>query len=150
MTNVAGTVLDIPRRCGRQTRRNNVLRDTPEDYWRCAVFVAFLDELLQQLDVRFTVLTAKALTGLKLLPSNIEKLAEEDVVQLKEWYGPDLPSRPSLSAEINLWRTRWQYSENKPQNLWSTITETPQKMYPNVHRILYLLLFIPLVSAGVE
>ena len=84
MANVAGTVLNIPRRCGRQTKRNNVPPDTLEDYWRRAVFVPFLDELLQQLGVRFTALIAKALTGLKLLSSNIEKVPEENVIQLRE------------------------------------------------------------------
>lgn len=32
-TNMAGTVVLIPRHCGRQTMRNNVKTNTPEIYW---------------------------------------------------------------------------------------------------------------------
>ena len=60
-------------RCSRKNRRNNVPADTPEAYWRWAVFVPFLDELLEQLMSRFPALTAQALIWLKPLPKSLQK-----------------------------------------------------------------------------
>lgn len=43
--------LSIPRRCGRQTQRNNVPSDNPEDYFRRAIYLPFLDMMIQQLNL---------------------------------------------------------------------------------------------------
>ena len=48
--------LSIPRRCSRQTLRSNVEADTAQAYWRCSVFIPFLDHLLSELSSRFTQL----------------------------------------------------------------------------------------------
>lgn len=43
---VSDHVLSIPRRCGRQTQRNNVPGDTPKDYFRRAIYLPFLDMMI--------------------------------------------------------------------------------------------------------
>lgn len=91
MAEVAGTTMAIPRRCGRQNRRNNVAGDTPEVYFRRVLFAPFLDDLLQQLESRFDAMSVKALIGLKLLPRNVGSLSDEELVDLEERFGEDLP-----------------------------------------------------------
>ena len=46
MANTSGLDgISIPRRCGRQTARNNVESSSPEEYWRRVVFVPFMDHI---------------------------------------------------------------------------------------------------------
>jgi hypothetical protein len=45
-------IITIPRRCGRQLYRVNIAASTPEDYFRLAVFIPFLDHFLVQMDDR--------------------------------------------------------------------------------------------------
>ena len=49
MAEVAGATLAIPRRCGRQNRRNNMPGETAEVYYRCVLFIPFVDDILEQL-----------------------------------------------------------------------------------------------------
>ena len=65
MAATAGTEIQISKRCGRHARITNIPADTPAEYWKQSVFVPSSDELLQQLEVRFTALTAQALPELK-------------------------------------------------------------------------------------
>lgn len=44
--------IEIPRRCGRQMYRTNTPASTPEEYFRLAVFVPFLDSFLMQMHER--------------------------------------------------------------------------------------------------
>ena len=151
MAEMAGTTMSIPRRCGRQTRCNNMPRETPEVYYRRVVFVPFMDDLLDQLRNRFTGMTAKALTGFKLLPANVTNLSDQDVADLKEQFEPDLPSPDTLQAEISVWK-KWECADihPKPDSLSEVLAVTNQLMYPNIHRMLYILMIIPVTSAGVE
>ena len=38
----------MPRVSGGQTQRNNVTATSPEEYYRCAVTIPFVDHLLQE------------------------------------------------------------------------------------------------------
>ena len=63
MANITWIVISIPRRCMRQTMRNNIAADTPEIYWHRIIFdackqlfVIFPDHLLQEFDTRFSAI----------------------------------------------------------------------------------------------
>lgn len=83
--------LSIPRRCSRQTLRSNVEADTPQAYWRHAVFIPFVDHLLSELSTRFTQLNKKAIQGLLLLPPNLTSLTEAKILEIFEHFNEDLP-----------------------------------------------------------
>ena len=63
--------LYIPRRCERQTLRSNCPRGTADEYWKCAVFIPFLDHLIAELEGRFSAVASSAIQGLLLLPSHL-------------------------------------------------------------------------------
>ena len=49
MANAAGLeTMSIPRRCRRQTARNNVESSTPGEYWMRAVFVPFMNHVIKE------------------------------------------------------------------------------------------------------
>ena len=50
----------IPRRCGRQTQRDNVPGDSPEEYFCRTITIPFVDELLQHMQTRFSGLQSKS------------------------------------------------------------------------------------------
>ena len=45
--------LTVPRRCGRQTKRNTVPAETVEVYCKRAVFVPYVDHIITELNPRF-------------------------------------------------------------------------------------------------
>ena len=58
-----------PRTCGRQTMRDNVQSEGPEDYFRKSIPIPFLDYTINEMKTRFTDLHARAALGLQLVPS---------------------------------------------------------------------------------
>ncbi|XP_078679498.1 52 kDa repressor of the inhibitor of the protein kinase-like [Branchiostoma floridae x Branchiostoma belcheri] len=152
MAERVGNNMEIPRRCGRQTQRSNVEADSPEVYFRRSVFLPFVDSMVEQLATRFQQLTAHACRALLLIPSNLDNLQEDHIQQLQQFYEPDLPSPHTFRQEIRLWRTQWQGVPDKPHSLELTTCHPSSnpRVYPNVCKMLHLLLMTPVTSAGVE
>ncbi|XP_066274145.1 52 kDa repressor of the inhibitor of the protein kinase-like [Branchiostoma lanceolatum] len=152
MAQGVGNTMDIPRRCGRQTQRSNVEADSPEVYFRRSVFVPFVDGMVEQLATRFQQLSALACRALLLIPSNLHNLQEDHILQLQQYYEPDLPSPLSFRQELRLWKAEWQGEEDKPTSLESTTCHPSSnpRVYPNVCTMLHLLMLTPVTSAGVE
>ena len=145
--------LTIPRRCGRQTQRNNVAGDSPEVYWRRCMFVPFLDYLIAELSRRFDQVASIAVLGLSLIPSHLPDLTDEQANQLDASYSEDLPSPSTFHQELKLWRRKWDPVEKgpaEPTNLQETLCATNHHLFPNISRILYLLLLSPVTTAQVE
>ena len=142
--------LNIPRRYGRQTQRNNVPGDTPSEYFRRAIYLPFLDMMIQQLNLRFSSLTAKVAQALCLIPSCLddESLQVADL----EYFQEDLPSPSSLPQEIQLWKVLWRNQDNKTDDISSTLCDSRfcSVMFPNISKILNLLLLTSVTSSGVE
>ena len=95
-----------PRRCGRQTKRNNVPSTSTEEYCKLAVFIPTLDHLISELGCRFSRIHEHATQGMFLIPDNLSSMtiAEKDnVCKAFEWA---LPSPLTFSQEVDLWKTK--------------------------------------------
>ena len=142
--------LSIPR-CSRQKLRSYVEADTPQAYWRRSVFLPFVDHLVSELSARFTQLNKKAIQGLLFLPPNLTSLTVEKVVELHEHFCEDLPTPEAFKQEVKMWKQRWNYcSTPGPNSLSETLKQVNSKAYPNIFRVLQLLLVDPVTAATVE
>ena len=148
----AGVEITIPRRCGRQTLRNNIPSDIPEVYYRRTIFIPFLDKIISELETRFSQLAKCATRAMHLIPSNLHNLVETSINELNEFYGPDLPFRTSLRQEIRLWRQLWGKATYLPTGISETLTSdcVSYTSYPNICTILHILMLTAATSAGVE
>ena len=125
---------------------------SPEEYWRIAVYVPFLDSLISQLTSQFSAQTQVAVKALLLLPANLHKLTEEDVLDIQTAYESDLPDPSNLGAEVELWRKRWENFSVEKQltGIKETLVATNERLFLNISRVLHLVLVIPVTSANVE
>ena len=148
MTN-SDAVLEIPRRCGKQSQRNNEPADTPKQYYKIAVYIPFLDSLLQQFTTRFGDLAQQAIRALSLIPSNI---GQQDEISSLDYYRDDMPSPDTLRQEVVMWRAMWKSQQMKATTLAGTISDSRAcaTMYPNITTIINLLLLTSVTSSGVE
>ena len=112
MTN-SDAVLEIPRRCGKQSQRNNAPADTPKQYYKIAVYIPFLDSRLQQFTTRFGDLAQQAIQALSLIPYNI---GQQDEISSLDYYRDDLPSPDTLRQEVVMWRAMWKSQQNETNN----------------------------------
>jgi len=146
MAKAAGIDLSMPRLCARQTMRANISSESPEIYWRRAIFIPYLDNLIAQLSSRFTDFSQVAMQGLGLIPNNLANLTEENVRKIATYFEEDLPCIQSIEQEVELWRRQWQSAEKKPTNIQTTLQEMNEHLYPNISALFHILLLDPVTS----
>ena len=76
---------------------------TPEEYYRRALTIPFLEHLITELQERFTAHVQKASSGLRLVPSimrNSSSNNEEKVKEFINMYESDLPNPLTVNAEL--------------------------------------------------
>ncbi len=120
MSLVEGVGLEpsVPRTTVRQKHRNNQPYDTPEEYYRRAVYVPFLDHVNQEIGLRFGTLQKKASQLLCLVPSMYESGVWSGLSELREIYHGDLPNPAILEVEYGRWQRKWIHVEDdKPDSL---------------------------------
>ncbi|XP_071835292.1 52 kDa repressor of the inhibitor of the protein kinase-like [Apostichopus japonicus] len=143
--------LSMPRRCGQQTMRSNIEANSPEDYWRKAIFITYLDHLISEFNSRFTHASKVATRSLSLLPAHIHNLNDEEMSDIHQFYAADMPSPNTFTHEINLWKREWRSTiEDRPKDIEETLNRMNKSFYPNITQILRLLLMLPVSSASVE
>ena len=105
--------------CGRQTQRSNVSSADVSEYFRKSVTVPFLDHLLTELNNRFSTLHERAMTGMKLMPS--EMLLNLQVDDF-EYFFEDV-DKDCLASENHQWSILWKGKENVPSNVVEAATK---------------------------
>ncbi|XP_069104128.1 52 kDa repressor of the inhibitor of the protein kinase-like [Argopecten irradians] len=145
--------LDIPiskpRTCGRQSKRNNVPAQSPEDYYRKSISIPVLDHLLEEMKTRFTSLHQRAALGLMLVPSELDE-RNIDIGALTEFFGDDLPSSRTLEAEMRQWKIFWKENPEKPSSISATIKACDKDFFSNIHTILKICGTFPVTSCECE
>ncbi|XP_071177886.1 52 kDa repressor of the inhibitor of the protein kinase-like [Mytilus edulis] len=152
MAEIADTELVIPRRCGRQTQRSNVPGDTPQDYFKRAVYLPYIDALIQEYSSRFNSLSQKAVKAMALIPAHLEQTNRDALDDLLEVYIDDLPMASSFQKEYNLWQRQWSSQTDKPTNIKDTLVDSRvcPLLFPNITKVLNLLLLTSVTASSVE
>ncbi|XP_063435948.1 52 kDa repressor of the inhibitor of the protein kinase-like [Mytilus trossulus] len=115
--------IKAPRRCGRQTQRSNVPADNVQVYYRRAVFLPFLDSMIQQFEIRFGERAVSVVRALALIPNNIHQTTDEAIDDIINYYEVDMPFPDSFRQEFRLWKELWRVQNEKPTTLTSTLTD---------------------------
>ncbi|XP_065199035.1 uncharacterized protein LOC135830743 [Sycon ciliatum] len=141
---------ELPRLVSRQTLRNNTPAPTLEIYWRRAVFVPFVDSLIEQLNSRFSAIATAAVQGLLLLPGSVQSITSQQQQSILDTFSPDLPDSTYFGVELRRWKKKWEGVVVAPETITTLLDAVNPTAYPNITRILHLLLVVPVTTATVE
>ncbi|CAG2189409.1 unnamed protein product [Mytilus edulis] len=108
---VADTVEEVPvmpRAAGRQCHRVNVPAETPSQYWKRAMFLQFLDHLIQELTRRL-VSNEDRVSAQYLIPTKLDGINQEVINTLFETFRDDLDINnvAQFREEVERWIVRW-------------------------------------------
>ena len=100
-------------------------------------------------------LATQAVRAVKLIPSNVVNevnLNDATFNDIFNFYRGDMPSPSSFFQELNLWQRLWTNAVEKPDTIETTLSnsKTCTVMYPNITKVLYLLLLTSVTSSSVE
>ena len=102
------------------------------------------------MNLRFSQISIQGILGLCLIPQNLLNLTEERIAYVKDFYAVDLPAPTSYGQEIRLWTRFWESEDTKPATLTETLVRVNSKQFPNITRIMRLLLLQSATSATTE
>ena len=147
-----------PHTCGCQLGRDNVPADTPKQYFRRAVSVPLLDELLGQFTQKFGPLQQKIGKGLSLLPRVLLANPEEvktDAMTFAAEYEEDLPAGcrlATLRAELDTSCTVLTAisPEHLPTSLADCAKLAEESLCKGVTQLLILLATLPVTTCSCE
>lgn len=144
--------IKAPRRCGRQTQRSNVPADNVQVYYRRAVFLPFLDSMIQQFEIRFGERAVSVVRALALIPNNIHQTTDEAIDDIINYYEVDMPFPDSFRQEFRLWKELWRVQNEKPTTLTSTLTDPRvcSTIFPNIVKLLGLISLTSVTSSSTE
>ena len=148
-------VVEAPRRCNRQTLRNNAPATSVTEYYQRNVTIPLLDHLDQQLNDRFSSTQQSAVQAMYIVPSILLKSTTDTKVlteQLTTSYGTDLPEPRSLETELQMWERKWRTwkGDNVPSSPRETLPFADEQFFPNIRCALRLVSTIPVTSCENE
>lgn len=150
LADIVGVALQPRRRVGRQVHRDNPDVESAEQLWRVSIFFAFLDHVCIEMERRFPKEQQQLMMGQYLVPDKFSNLTEECIEAIKLAYNPDLPDLENFDYEIIRWKTKFVENEVVPKSIQQCLLYAHQDFYPNVRRVLLLLLTFPVTSVCCE
>ncbi|XP_065189566.1 52 kDa repressor of the inhibitor of the protein kinase-like [Sycon ciliatum] len=148
----------IPRTCRRQQGRDNVPAATSEEYYRRAVSVPLLDELVGEFNSRFGPLQLKIGKGMSIFPdcllANPEQ-AKADVLSFVKDAEDDLPvgcSFITFQAELDIFHTVLTKcpANQRPTSLTQCAKMADESLCKGVAQVLTLLATLPVTTCTCE
>ena len=138
--------------------RENYSTSTPEEYYRVALTIPFLDQVISELKNRFSKQHRVHANGFFVIPDVI--LENKDwrsfVREFSQQYESDMPSKLNLEVEMNMWEQFWTLEKSKKNKIPDTIMETlklinkKKEWFPNIYTILTLIAVVPPSSNSCE
>ncbi|XP_041472075.1 52 kDa repressor of the inhibitor of the protein kinase-like [Lytechinus variegatus] len=154
-----GVTINLPRLAGRQAQRCNVQTNSPEEFFRIAVFLPFVDHFLSELNSRFLSHKTLLTSFMCLLPSE-ESLkvsarpSREQLTQLEtlvDKYSFDVGTHHlGAKGELEICYRVVSQLENKPKNALEALIRCDPIDLPSIHTLLKLLATLPVSTSSSE
>lgn len=140
--------ISVPRLCRRQTQRSNIPHENSEEYYRRVVYIPFLDHVLTELRSRFGDDTIPVALQLNHLTkgSKASRTDVASILQAAKLYERDVESLQLVKAEVE----RWVASTSEFQSARDAYVHASTRMFPNLARLLNILLTLPVTNAEAE
>ena len=135
-----------PRRCQRQTARENHPANTTEDYYRRSLAIPFLEE---EIEKRFTSHSIMAIKCLGIIPSCFSSSVKADDNEMIEFFRNDISFESAVKTELQLWRTYFRDKE-LPETAQSSLQHANPLVFLNIRKMLIHIMILPVISCEAE
>jgi hypothetical protein len=146
--------IETPRLTAKQKNRSNVPADNPEEYYKSAVYLPYIDSCISQMEERFLNHSAKVGQLSALLPSYCNNSSFADIEVAAVQYSKFLPGGlDALETEYMRWKAYWrrQPADDRPIHIVDVLSvATTLGTYPALAVMLRIFATIPVTTATGE
>ena len=120
-----GASIIMPRIVGRQAHRSNIMAQNAEEYFLRNAYIPYLDHIILEMTKRFDERLSTVMPLLGIIPSQLGKYSDEEIIRAASFYETDLPATSDLEmkSELALWRCKWRNNEVKKITLYACKSE---------------------------
>ena len=142
-----GIELNLPRQCGRQAHRTNIIGNTFEEYVIRSIFIPYLDSVICSLETRFSDDSWPQRHLFTLHPLHMKKCNRDkfkDAINcIERAYNIE-----NLKEEAMSWFDFWEKNNDIPRQIVDLLVHT--EFYPSINYALLIALTLPVTSCTVE
>lgn len=155
LTEEIGEEIKTPRIANRQTHRENYQCNSPEEYYRIAVFIPFIDHFISKLDQRFLKHKLVLSKIQNIIPNMIVNLNETEIKETVEVISMQWPNMLTTSNiicknEVLLWQQKWIDVDEKPRTFFDALQLCNEVLFSNTYAILKIGATLPVTVSSVE
>jgi len=143
----------IPRRCRRQTQRENYPAQNPQDYFRVSLYTQYRDQLIEELQVLFEDVRNTAGKMQHLIPYYICDSKFDDLQEMLDVYEGDLQNNSSVvMGEFDRWRLKWSSMPRnlRPKSAIAALNQCSVDFFPKIATLLCIFATLPVTTATAE
>lgn len=143
---------EVPRAASnrRHAHRPNAPAETTEGYYLVNYYYPFLDHVISHLTSRFPEELKGALLGYYFMPDKVAKLTDEIQEAIKKEFYDDLPMPHCYEQEVIRWKQKFSKQLKPDARLIDVVNLADKSYYPNISKVLCLLLSLPVGSCSCE
>lgn len=155
-SNELGEEIKLPRIAQHQRNRDNYETNSPEAYYRLALFIPFVDHFIAHMNERFLKHKEILRKIQNVLPNKIQSINESELFDsidsiLLQWPEISMSSNDDvIKNESNLWQQKWKGADDKPETFIDAINFCNELIFPNIFKILKICATIPVTVATIE
>lgn len=147
----------MPRITGRQTQRQNVPAESPEEYFKKSIYIPLLDYVLSDLKERLSQDVLNLFNLRVVLPSANQSSDYKATLEKVTKFYWNLLERPNLTAVAQeyllwtqLWKRRLEEGGKLPNSVMEALDSCDAEMYPTIEKLLRILASLPVSAATAE
>ena len=130
---------------------DNIPAEDSETYYRHTLTIPFLDQLVMEMNVRFSDTQRKAVLGLSLVPAAMDKDWKAKAQELAGFCCDDLPDADNLFVELHCWQLKWDgHQGEKPSDPRQTLPHADCVFFQNIRELLKITCTLPVTSCECE
>lgn len=143
----------VPRTCAIQRNRENIPYNNAEEYYRRAIFIPFLEDLISSLKERFETHRDSVKSLQNVLPTKTIDKTFDAIEDAVAFYADDLPGfKEVVEAEWELWKRKWAAVDvtSRPSTTMDALASCEKNIFPNIYELLKILAILPVSIATAE
>ena len=114
------------------------------------MFYPFIDHLVGELEMRFSVQHKGLITAQNLFPLNLPKLTDRHIKKIKNYFSKhlDFSEKSNFDTELARWRMKQAMEPESEQE--GAVPDCSPQEFPAIHKVLSIFLTMPVGSVSCE
>jgi len=142
----------MPRQATHQQHRSNIPASSEIQYFKCSLYIPFLDSLLQEFHDWFLGHDASVFHLSAIVPAHLDRYVFGDLLPAFHLYETFMDSESQVKAEFDMWKQKWLpvAVHDRPNTAIQSLPLCCRDIFPNMRKLFLITATLPVTTATPE